>query len=139
MKKILLAIAAIIITAGAYAQTDSTDRKWSQSDNKQYSDAENKNHPDGFMYKDGKMLMVKSEKTTRVENDVTLTNGTVIMSNGNYIKKGGTKMMLKEGEYVDMSGNVVQRSDSKNINAKERQDEHKDMYLIRDKNKNKQK
>jgi hypothetical protein len=29
------------------------------------------------------------------------------MSNGNYLKKGGTKIMLKEGQHMDLSGKIV--------------------------------
>jgi hypothetical protein len=37
------------------------------------------------------MMVVKDGKVSMMEKDVTLSNGTVIMSNGYYMKKGGTK------------------------------------------------
>ena len=65
------------------------------------------NHPDGYMIQNGKMMMVKNGKMTMIEKDITLSNGTMIMRNGNYINKGGTKMMMKEGQHMDMSGKMI--------------------------------
>lgn len=107
MKTILLSIAIVMTTAGAYAQSDSTKRVWNQSENKYNSDSENQHHPDGFLYQDGNLLLVRNGKTTRVERDTTLTNGIVITSDGNYTKKGGTKTMFKEGEHMDLAGNIT--------------------------------
>ncbi len=42
-----------------------------------------------------------------MEKDVTLSNGTVIMSNGYYMKKGGTKTMMKEGQHMDIFGYTI--------------------------------
>ena len=42
-----------------------------------------------------------------MEKDITLKNGTMIMSNGNYMKKGEAKMTMKEGQHMDMMGNMI--------------------------------
>ncbi len=114
MKKIFLSIATIIITFGAYAQSVSestygTERK---SDNKYYSGSENRNPPDGYMIQNGTMVMVKNGEITQVETDTILDNGTVIMSDGHYMKKDESKVMLKEGEHMDMSGKITSISRS---------------------------
>lgn len=126
MKKVLLAITAILITAGAYAQSDSTNKKMTPPDFNNNNDGMNQNyimqndrdstmnnknmnniHADGYMMQNGKMMTVKDGKMTMMEKDITLANGTMVMSNGSYMKKGGTKMMFKEGEHMDMMGKMV--------------------------------
>ncbi|MFO7670180.1 MAG: DUF6799 domain-containing protein [Bacteroidales bacterium] len=124
MKKLMLVFAAIAITAGAYAQADSANRKMSPKDvNKHqnqteqnnsyqnrdaYQNDQNNPNPDGVMMENGKMMQVKNgEKTILQDNDLAMNNGTKIMSDGNYIKKDGTKTMMKEGQRMDMSGNMI--------------------------------
>ncbi len=126
MKKTILVLATIAITFGAYAQTDSINRKMFPPDINNTNDGMNQNrdmdnnqkptvqdravdksHPDGVMMQNGKMVIVKNGKMTVLDYDMTLGNGTKIMSNGNYVKKDGTKMTLREGEHMDMSGNMI--------------------------------
>ncbi|MCX6273859.1 MAG: hypothetical protein NTV09_01460 [Bacteroidetes bacterium] len=173
MKKLRLTIAALMLTAGVYAQADSAgkmtppdmknrndgmhqdknndlinnpghemnnpvnqNRTMRQDPNLKNSNPQNtrdnsnsqtdqdkmQNHSDGYMMQNGKMMIVKDGKMTRMENDITLANGTTIMSNGNYMKKGGTKVMLKEGEHIDLSGKMPSMKTNKD----------KNMYLVPD-------
>ncbi len=85
MKKIFLLSLAILFAFGLYAQEK----------------------PDGVIMKDGKMMVVKDGKISVMDKDLLLSNGTKIMSNGTIVKKDGSKIMMKEGDYKDMSGNVV--------------------------------
>ena len=118
MKKVLLAITVIVASASAYAQVQpkppvSTDSAAYQVSLEKY--------PDGYMMKKGKMMCVKNQQVSVLKRDTTLTNGTVIMSNGNYMKKGGSKMMLKEGEHMDLTGKIMPVSklnDQANISKK---------------------
>ncbi|MGM0582700.1 MAG: DUF6799 domain-containing protein [Bacteroidota bacterium] len=107
MKKILLSIATVMITFGVYAQSESTYSKEIQKNNKQFSDSENLNHPDGFMLQEGEMMMVKNGDITRLEKDTTVSNGTIIMSDGYYMEKDKSKIMLQEGEHMDMAGKIT--------------------------------
>jgi hypothetical protein len=66
-----------------------------------------KNHPDGYMMVDGKLMEVKNGNMTLLKKDIILGNETVVMSNGNYMIKGGKKIMLKEGEHLDMTGKLI--------------------------------
>ena len=59
------------------------------------------------MMQNGKMMVVKDGKLTMLEKDVTLSNGTMIMINGSYMEKGGSKMMLREGQHIDMMGKII--------------------------------
>ncbi len=123
MKKTLFTIVGIIMMAGAYAQTDSTTHKMNRTGTDKTKDSMNpkhhdmhksskalegsdKNHQDGVMMKDGKMWMVKGSKTTVLDHTMTMDNGTKVMGDGTYTKKDGTKMTLKEGEHMDMTGKI---------------------------------
>jgi hypothetical protein len=132
MKKILVTITAIILTVAAYAQSDRKVRANSDTGSYQTS---TKKYPDGFIMKNGRVMRVKDNRMTTLKNDTTLSNGTMVMSNGQYMKKGEAKMMLKEGQHIDMSGNVVSMPHSNDQGS--RKDGNKKMYLVDDTIRNK--
>lgn len=119
MKKLILVSAAILFSIGSFAQADAAkrkmdhDKKANKSDNSMNHRTTDKSHPDGVMMQDGKMMMVKNGKMTMLDKDVTMDNGTKVMSNGTCVKKDGSKMMMKEGEHIDMSGKMNHMKDSK--------------------------
>ncbi len=87
-----------------------------------------KSHPDGIMMQNGKLVRVKNGQITIFQdNEVTLSNGTKVMKDGTYIKKDGTKLTLKEGQHLDMSGNLIPM----------KTDKDKNMYLVPDSTRNK--
>lgn len=59
---------------------------------------------DGVMMKDGKVMVMKEGKTMMMDHDMTLTDGTKVMTDGTVMKKDGSKMMMKNGDAMDMSG-----------------------------------
>jgi len=127
MKKLILVFAAFAITVGAYAQIDSTYRRMNPQDmNKQnqrlQSNPIDKSHPDGVMMQNGKMMKVKNGKITFLDHIITMSNGTKVMSDGYYIHNDGTKLMMKEGQHMDMSGKMVFLKTN----------EDKSMYLVPD-------
>lgn len=126
MKKLILVFAAIVITAGAYAQTDSTNMKLSQNNTNKNQNMQNnpvdKSYKDGVIMHNGKMMKVKNGQTTSFDKDITMSNGTKMMSNGTYIKKDGTRMTMKEGQQMDMSGNIIPMKTIKDNN----------MYIVPD-------
>lgn len=134
MKKLILVFTAIAIMAGAHAQADSTNKKKSPADinygidqnldlnNNQNQNMQNNSNSDGVMMENGKMMMVKNGKTTILDHDMTMSNGTKIMSDGTYTKKDGTKLTMKEGQRMDMSGKLDPTKTNKD----------KNMYLLRD-------
>lgn len=141
MKKLILVLATISISYGAYAQTDSTNRKMSPPDINNTDDGINKNrdmnksnsqdlqntHPDGVMMQNGKMVIVKGGRTTVLDQELTMSNGTRIMKDGTSIKKDGTKVMMTEGQHMDFAGNMVPMKTNKD----------KNMYLVPDSTKSK--
>lgn len=128
MKKVILVFAVIAITAGAYAQTDSTNTKLSPRDmnhnqiqHMQHSPV-HESHPDGVIMKNGKMMMVKNGQFTALDHEMTMSNGTKVMADGTCTKKDGTKMLLKEGQHIDMDGKLISMDAKKD----------KNMYLVPD-------
>jgi len=83
MKKVLVALFALMLTSGVFAQ-DSTH--------------------DGAIMKDGKMLLMKNGQAIPLTQDLVLANGTIITAVGTVKMKDGTTTTLKEGDYVLMDG-----------------------------------
>jgi hypothetical protein len=71
-----------------------------------YSQKGTKKH-DYCVMKDGKMMCMKDGKMMPMDMDMTMKNGVKVMSNGEYMDAKGNKMMLKEGEKIDMDGNMM--------------------------------
>lgn len=139
MKKIILVLVAIAITAGVYAQAGSTNQKTSpqelnknenqnlqsnpqdlnrnQQQNERINPTTGMSHPDGVMMQNGKLVKVKNGQTTILkDDDMTFSNGTKIKTDGTYTTKEGTKMTLKEGEHMDMSGKMIPMNKNKDKN-----------------------
>jgi hypothetical protein len=62
---------------------------------------------DGIMMKDGKMMITQNGKTTAMENEMTLENGTRVMTDGTYMDKNGSTMRMKNGDHMMMSGKMM--------------------------------
>jgi hypothetical protein len=62
---------------------------------------------EGYIMQDGKMMYIKNGINLPIENQITLSNGTIIMSDGSYISKGKGKMTLRNGQRLDTSGNLI--------------------------------
>ena len=65
---------------------------------------------DCCMMKDGKMLKMESGKTMLMEKEITMKNGTVCKPDGQCITTDGQKIMMKEGDCMDMNGKVWRAS-----------------------------
>jgi ribosomal protein L16/L10AE len=55
----------------------------------------------------GKVWIMKNGDVVLLEKEVTLPDGTLVMASGKYMKPGEAAMMLKEGQAIDLNGNVV--------------------------------
>jgi hypothetical protein len=86
----LLLIAVSVITTNVFAQTKVKTAMMK----------------DCCMMKDGKMMQMKSGKMMPMDKDMTMKNGTKVMTNGDCIMKNGEKMTMKEGECMDMNGKM---------------------------------
>jgi len=68
-----------------------------------------KSVPDGYMIQDGKMMVIVNGKLEVMKSDATLGNGTRVITNGYFILKDGSKVKLKEGQLLDLNGEVIPR------------------------------
>ena len=102
-------------------QTNPQDMNNTHKQNMQNNPGAN-SHPDGVIMQNGKMMKVKNGQMTSIDQDMTMSNGTKIMSDGTCIKKDGTKINMKEGQHMDMSGNMISKKNNKENN----------MYLVPD-------
>lgn len=59
---------------------------------------------DHIMMKDNKVMVQKDGKVMTLEKDMILDNGTIVAPDGTVTMKGGDKMMLKNGDAIDIMG-----------------------------------
>ena len=62
---------------------------------------------DCCMMKDGKMIMMKDGKKMPMTADMTMGDGTVYTTNGTCVKKGGTKMIMKNDQCMMMNSTMT--------------------------------
>lgn len=105
MKKLIFVCAALALSFGAFAQTDTTTKKMDHNKMMNH-DQMDMSKTDGCMMMNGKMMMIKDEKMSPMTEPMTMGNGTKMLLDGTCIKKDGTKMKVKEGDHMDMSGNM---------------------------------
>ena len=153
MKKLILALSALIISLGAIAQTDSLNRKMnpinspkqeSSDMNKSYNSGEQTSHdsspgnkattvhPDGYMMDSGRMIYYKGGKATVMESTATLSNGTKIMSDGTYTTTDGRKMTLHNGEHLGMDGKMIPMATKSRENTRTKTDLQRDKGAMPD-------
>jgi hypothetical protein len=61
----------------------------------------------GVMMHRGRTMIVKNGHKTFIKSFTNLSLGTKVMSDGTIIKQDGTKTMMKDGEFVNMMGEIV--------------------------------
>lgn len=142
MKKVIFISVALCFSMCLFAQTDLTNKKMQDIDDKKRQmtregnyQTVSKSFPDGVMMKNGKLMMVKNGKKSLMDHEMSMNNGTKVLSNGMIMKKDGTKMMMKEGQYMNMAGNLRDPETKKVITKKTTTKEtnnnkKKDMYLM---------
>ena len=64
---------------------------------------------DHLMMMNGKMMVMKDGKTGLMEKEMTLDDGTKVMTNGTVTMKDGKSMKLGEDEMILMNGKVIKR------------------------------
>ncbi len=105
MKILFFLCLALVATVSSFAQTDTTKKKMDHSKMMNH-DQMDMSKTDGCMMMNGKMMMIKDGKMSPMTNPMTMSNGTKMLVDGTCVKKDGTKMKMKEGDHMDMSGNM---------------------------------
>jgi hypothetical protein len=102
MKRIMIALTAVTLSCSAMAQTKMADTSMHRMS---YKSMKKMNHSAVMM--DGKMRMIMHGKSMPMTKTMTMSNGTMVMTDGTVKMKDGKTMMLKEGQCVNMNGNVT--------------------------------
>lgn len=105
MKKLFTIFSALLIGSLCLVSTQSQA---------QTSKMETSVVKDGFVMMDGELMALKDGKLGEMKKNVKLENGTKIKRNGSVKAKHQKRIMMKNGNCVDMSGKV----DDCNVNAK---------------------
>jgi|SRR5882724_5782693 len=97
MKKLIGILIISFIACSAYSQ-DTTMKNGMTTMSKMKKDY--------FFMKDGKMMATKNGESTVMVNNVHLTNGATLKSDGTIEMSDGSTKMLREGEIIDMDGKI---------------------------------
>lgn len=108
MKNLILLITALFITSFSVI---------AQADKENNMNTTNKNYC--AVLKDG-LLIVKNDGKD-LKTDVPLGNGTIIKLDGTVIKSDATQYILKVGECIDNSGNLVKTVEVPKLNEEKTQ------------------
>ncbi|MEO8962732.1 MAG: DUF6799 domain-containing protein [Ginsengibacter sp.] len=126
MKRIFLSVFAIALSFGAFAQETTvpkdttikaeqqapTEQQVTVGQQAQTLDVQNSTQQ-AYIMQDGKMYQYNNGVKSEISNNVTLSNGIVITSTGTVTKADGTIETLKDGQYVDLVGNIAEWNDKK--------------------------
>jgi len=80
---------------------------------------------DGYVLKNGKVLMIKNGQASSLIETVSLTNGSRLMSDGKIYKRDGSYIMMKEDDFVDLSGNLTTQWPTDNNDQRPAQNEQR--------------
>lgn len=102
----MLLLAAVVCTTAVVAQDTSSMAK---------PKMHHMNHMGGMkkdcvMMKDGKMMAMKGGKTMAMDQDMTMSNGAVVSSDGTVKMSDGSSKQLKNGDCVYMDGKMMTMS-----------------------------
>jgi hypothetical protein len=63
---------------------------------------------DGVMMRNGKMMIVKHGKAAKpMDDDINMTNGTVVSADGNVKLKGGREFRMRNGQMMTTDGHLM--------------------------------
>jgi len=117
MKKII----ALAVIAASFSACDTQDKKvtTTETDTIAITPIVSTMYTPGegdVMYKDGKVMVWRSNNWVEAEGDVTLENGIVVRRNGE-VRRDDKVVVLHEGETVNRSGNFFDKTGAAIDNA----------------------
>ena len=108
MKRIMILAIGLFLGSAVFAQEKPMDKKM---DHKMQM-------KDCVMMKDGKMMMAKNGDTTAMEKDRTMSNGTMVMTDGMCKMKDGKTMKMADGDCMCMDGKMMKKKTTKPMQHK---------------------
>lgn len=104
MKNLFLTIFTVALSFGAFAQDTIPVKDTVPTEQKTQK-------KDIYVMKDSKMWQIKAGEKSELTQDVTFANGTIVMANGIVKKTDGQTTTLKNGQFVDLEGNIGEWKD----------------------------
>lgn len=89
MKKLLILLALLVFNPVVDAQDQNKDQDRDQT---------------RLMMVDGDLLQIKDRDQVKLQDKITLNEGTVLTPTGRYVTREGKKLRLRDGECLDMDG-----------------------------------
>jgi hypothetical protein len=109
MKKIMLLAFVCLIGTMAVSAQDKMDT--GKMDNMKMAHK----MKDCVMMKDGKMMVMKKGETMAMMQDMTMSNGTMVMTDGSVKMKDGTMSKMGEGDCMYMNGKMKKMAMTKKM------------------------
>lgn len=100
MKKLTLLLSMLLFAGIGHAQT-------APKTTKSTAKSAAKSSHDHCMMKDGKMMMMKGGKMMPMTQNMTMSDGSMCMTDGTCKMKDGTTMKMKEGQCMMMNGKMT--------------------------------
>lgn len=100
MKQLIILLAVFLASHSVFAQQKTNEK----TDHKMHSMSGKMK--DCVMMENGKMMMMKAGTSMAMTQDMTMTNGTMVMMDGTVKHKDGTTAMLKDGQCIYMNGKM---------------------------------
>ncbi|MFT3910825.1 MAG: hypothetical protein QM737_15515 [Ferruginibacter sp.] len=105
MKRLLIIVIGFLLSMPLHAQTKMTEKEDTKL---------SPTKTDGLLMKDGKMMQMKDGQAIAIEKDITLKNGTIVMTDGTIKTKGGKTIILKNGDWIMTDGTIKYKPVKKN-------------------------
>ncbi|MFT5251919.1 MAG: Ni,Fe-hydrogenase I small subunit [Flavobacteriales bacterium] len=110
MKKLLFLLVVFTNTDFSMAQ----DNKVQQQKHMQVSDVQK----DYILMKEGKMLFIVDQETIIMDQEMVMTNGTIVSILGEVTLRDGITMMMKNGDMMGMDGIFIPKKKMMKIVSK---------------------
>ena len=108
MKNVFLSMIAAALSLGAFAQDTTSTQGTTPATPPAEQQTQQTQQKDMYVFKNSKVWEVKSGNVTELTKDATLANGTVVKTNGDIVPKDGQTVTLKDGQFIDVDGNIGQ-------------------------------
>jgi hypothetical protein len=115
MKKIV----CLYILVFAILSSNAQDKMTNKMDRMDYKMGKMKNSrmKECLMMTAGKMMVYKDGKINMMESEMALSNGIMVNTDGTVKLKNGETTILKNGESIDMNGQIMHRKMKKVMNG----------------------
>ena len=112
MKKIIILATGLLLGLAVSARENTIDKKTDQKMDHKMA------RKDCVMMMDGKMMMAKNGDTTAMQNDIKMSNGTMVTTDGMCKMKDGKTIEMQEGDCMCVDGKMMKKKAPKAMQHK---------------------